>query len=257
MTAFLALLHRDLTVAARQAPFLLLATLTQPILVILVFGNLLPRLGLVSATLGIVMVPGLMAISILMAGVQGVLMPLVQDFSGTREVDERLLAPISVLGVTVGRIVAGAVHAATAGLVAGPVMILLMHGTGLGDVQPRWALLLPFIAICGLLSASFGLTLGTHVQPRFAGLLFAVVLGPMMLFGCAYYPWGHPQLKAIGSVRYLFLLNPLTFVSEAMRLAVTPEAPHMPTSLLLAGLLGWLLVFTLLGTRSFEKRAIL
>jgi len=42
-----------------------------------------------------------------------------------------------------------------------------------------------------------------------------------------------------------------------MRLAVTPDAPHMPTVLLLAGLLGWLLVFTLLGTRSFEKRAIL
>ena len=255
MTAFLALLHRDLTVAARQAPFLLLATLTQPILVILVFGNLLPRLGLVSATLGIVMVPGLMAISILMAGVQGVLMPLVQDFSGTREVDERLLAPISVFGVTAERIVAGAVHAATAGLVAGPVMILLMHGTGLGDVQPSWALLLPFIVICGLLSASFGLTLGTHVQPRFAGLLFAVVLGPMMLFGCAYYPWA--QLEKIGPVRYLFLLNPLTFVSEAMRLAVTPEGPHMSTVLLLSGLLGWLLVFTLLGTRSFEKRAIL
>jgi len=255
MTAFLALLHRDLTVAARQAPFLLLATLTQPILVILVFGNILPRLGLVSATFGIVMVPGLMAIAILMAGVQGVLMPLVQDFSGTREVDERLLAPISVFGVTVERIVAGAVHAATAGLVAGPAMILLMHGTGLGDVQPRWALLLPFIAICGLLSASFGLTLGTQVQPRFAGLLFAVVLGPMMLFGCAYYPWA--QLKEIGPVRFLFLLNPLTFVSEAMRLAVTPEAPHMPTPLLLAGLFGWLVTFTFLGTRAFEKRAIL
>jgi ABC-2 type transport system permease protein len=255
MTAFLALLHRDLTVAARQAPFLLIATLTQPILVILVFGNILPRLGLVSATFGIVMVPGLMAIAILMAGVQGVLMPLVQDFSGTREVDERLLAPISVFGVTAGRIVAGAVHSAAAGLVAGPAMILLMHGTGLGDVQPRWSLLLPFIAVCGLLSASFGLTLGTHVQPRFAGLLFAVVLGPMMLFGCAYYPWA--QLKAIGPLQYLFLLNPLTFVSEAMRLAVTPDAPHMPTWLLLAGLLAWLLVFTLLGTRSFEKRAIL
>ena len=227
MTAFLALLHRDLTVAARQAPFQLLATLTQPILVILVFGNILPRLGLVSANLGLVMVPGLMAIAILMAGVQGVLMPLVQDFSGTRELDERLLAPISVFGVTAGRIVAGAVHAAAAGLVAGPAMILLMHGAGLGDVQPRWALLLPFIAVCGLLSASFGLTLGTMVQPRFAGLLFAVVLGPMMLFGCAYYPWG--DLQKIGAIQYLFLLNPLTFVSEAMRLAVTPDAPHMPT----------------------------
>jgi ABC-2 type transport system permease protein len=134
-------------------------------------------------------------------------------------------------------------------------MILLMHGTGLGDVQPRWALLLPFVAIGGLLSAAFGLTLGTHVQPRFAGLLFAVVLGPMMLFGCAYYPWA--QLAKIGPLQYLFLLNPLTFLSEAMRLAVTPDAPHMPTALLLAGLAGWLLVFTLLGTRSFEKRAIL
>jgi len=255
MTAFLALLRRDLVVASRRAVFLLVATLTQPILVILVFGNILPRLGLVSATFGTVMMPGLMAIAILMAGVQGVLMPLVQDFSGTREVDERLLAPISVLGVTAERIVAGAVHAATAGLVAGPAMMLLMHGAGLGDVRPVWWQLLPLIAICGLLSAAFGLTLGTQVQPRFAGLLFAVVLGPMMLFGCAYYPWA--LLSKIGPLQYLFMLNPLTFVSEAMRLAVTPEAPHMPTLLLLGGLVGWLGVFTLLGKRAFEKRAIL
>ena len=41
------------------------------------------------------MVPGLMAIAILMAGVQGVLIPLVAaTFGRPREVDERLLAPI-------------------------------------------------------------------------------------------------------------------------------------------------------------------
>ena len=38
-----------------------------------------------------------------------------------------------------------------------------------------------------------------------------------VLFGCAYYPWA--RLSAIGPFQYLFLLNPLTFVSEAMRLA--------------------------------------
>jgi ABC-2 type transport system permease protein len=255
MTAFLALLRRDLQVASRQAPFLLVSTLTQPVLVILVFGNILPRLGLVSAHFGTVMVPGLMAISILMSGVQGVLLPLVQDLSGSREVDERLLAPVSVFGVSAGRIAAGAIQAALAGLLAGPVLMLLMHGTGLGDVRPTWWLLLPLVAACGLLSAAFGLTLGTQVQPRFAGLLFAVVLGPMMLFGCTYYPWA--QLRAIGAVQYLFLLNPLTFVSEAMRLAVTPEAPHMPAPLLVAGLVCWLSLFTFLGTRAFERRAIL
>jgi ABC-2 type transport system permease protein len=255
MTAFLALLRRDLVVASRNVTLLILSALTQPILVILVFGNILPRLGLVASDMGTVMVPGLMAIAILMAGVQGVLIPLVQALSGSREVDERLLAPMSVFGVSAGRIVAGAINAAAAGLVAGPAMIVLMHGVGLGDVGPRWLLLLPLVALCGLLSAAFGLTLGTNVQPRFSGLLFAVVLGPMMLFGCAYYPWA--RLSAIGPVQYLFLLNPLTFMSEAMRLAVTPETPHMPLPLLLAGLVGYLALFTFLGARSFERRTIL
>jgi len=255
MTAFLALLRRDLVVASRNVTLLILSALTQPILVILVFGNILPRLGLVAPDMGTVMVPGLMAIAILMAGVQGVLIPLVQDLSGSREVDERLLAPMSVFGVSAERIVAGAINAAAAGLVAGPAMILLMHGVGLGDVRPQWGLLLPLVALCGLLSAAFGLTLGTNVQPRFSGLLFAVVLGPMMLFGCAYYPWA--RLSAIGPVQYVFLLNPLTFMSEAMRLAVTPETPHMPLPLLLAGLVGYLALFTFLGARSFERRTIL
>lgn len=255
MTAFLALLRRDLVVASRHALPLLTATLTQPVLVVLVFGNIMPRLGLVSADFQAVMVPGLMAIAVLMAGVQGVLLPLAGDLSGSREVDERLLAPITVLGVALERIVAGAIHALVAGLVALPAMILLMHRVGGVDVRPHWLWLLPLAPVCGLLSAAFGLTLGTRVQPRFAGLLFAVVLGPMMLFGCAYYPYA--ALSAVGPVRYLFLLNPLTFVSEAMRLAVTPDAEHMPLPLLLAGLLAYLGLFTRTGALSFERRTIL
>jgi ABC-2 type transport system permease protein len=255
MTALLALLRRDLYVAARNAPMLLTAGLTQPVLVVLVFGNVLPRLHLVADEFRTVMLPGLMAISMLMAGVQGVLMPLMTDLAGTREVDERLLAPVTVFGVAVEKVLAGAVHAALAGLVTLPAMMLLMHGVMGAEVHPRWLALLPLVVLAGILSAALGLTLGTHVQPRFSGLLFAVVIGPLMLFGCAYYPWA--SLGALGAVRYLFLLNPLTFMSEAMRLAVTPDVPHMPLPLLLAGLVGFGALFTLLGTRSFEKRTIL
>ena len=74
-----------------------------------------------------------------------------------------------------------------------------------------------------MVSAAFGLTLGTRVQPRFSGLLFAVVLGPLMLFGCAYYPWA--ALDVLGPVQYVFLLNPLVFMSEAMRLRGDPGRP--------------------------------
>ena len=255
MTALLALLRRDLYVASRNAPMLLTAGLTQPILVVLVFGNVLPRLNLVADEFRTVMLPGLMAISMLMAGVQGVLMPLMTDLAGNREVDERLLAPITVFGVAMEKILAGSIHAALAGLVTLPAMMLLMHGVMGAEVHPRWLLLPPLVILAGFLSAAMGLTLGTHVQPRFSGLLFAVVIGPLMLFGCAYFPWA--SLTALGNVRYLFLLNPLTFMSEAMRLAVTPDVPHMPVPLLLGGLLGFGALFTLVGTRSFERRCIL
>lgn len=255
MTAFLALLRRDLHVASRNAIPLLLATLTQPILVVLVFGNILPRLHLVADAFRTIMLPGLMAITMLMAGVQGVLLPLTVDLSGTREVDERLLAPIGVLGVAMEKVVAGALHAAVAGLTALPAMILLMHRVSGVDVHPRWEVLAPLAALSGLLSAAFGLTLGTYVQPRFASLLFAIVLGPLMLFGCTYYPWS--SLHVLGPLQYLFLLNPLVFVSEALRMAVTPEVPHMPTSVLVAGLLAFAALFTLVGARSFARRTIL
>ena len=255
MTALLALLRRDLQVASRNALLLITSGLTQPVLVVLVFGNVLPRLHLVADEFRTVMLPGLMAISMLMAGVQGVLMPLMTDLAGNREVDERLLAPLTVFGVAVEKVLAGAIHAGLAGLITLPAMMLLMHGVMGAEVHPRWLALLPLAALAGILSAALGLTLGTHVQPRFSGLLFAVVIGPLMLFGCAYYPWA--SLTALGAVRYVFLLNPLTFMSEAMRLAVTPDVPHMPLPFLLTGLLGFGALFTFLGMRSFERRCIL
>ena len=255
MTAFLALLRRDMTVAVRTAGFYLVSALTQPVLVVLVFGNILPRIGLVADQFKTVMLPGLMSITMLMAGVQGVLMPLMTDLAGTREVDERLLAPIGVRGVAVERIVAGALHAAVAGLIAGPAMILLMHGVNGLSVTPNWFLMLPLVALSGLLAAAFGLTLGSNVQPRFAGLLFAVVIGPMMLFGCAYYPYN--SLTVLGPLRTVFLVNPLVFMSEAMRMAVTPNVPHMRVPLLFGGMAAHLLFFGWLGSRSFEKRTIL
>jgi len=255
MTAFFALLRRDLVVAGRNGAMLLMATLTQPVLVVLVFGNILPRLHLVADEFRTVMVPGLMSITMLMAGVQGVLMPLTIDLSGSREVDERILAPISVLGVALEKVIAGAIHAGLAGLIALPAMMLLMHRVTGVFVRPAWGILFPLVAASGVLSAAFGLTLGTRVQPRFSGLLFAVVLGPLMLFGCAYYPWA--ALSVLGPVQYVFLLNPLVFMSEAMRLSVTPAVPNKPLPLLVTGLVGFSALFLLSGARAFERRTIL
>ena len=202
------------------------------------------------------MVPGLMAIAILMAGVQGVLHaagagPLGHPRGGRAPARADRACSACRPGASSRARSTRPPRASW----PGPAMILLMHGVGLGDVRPTWSLLLPLVAICGLLSAAFGLTLGTDVQPRFAGLLFAVVLGPMMLFGCAYYPWA--QLSAIGPV-------PVPVPAEPAHVHERGDAPRRDARgaahaaaaaprrlLLLPRSLRWL------GARTFEKRTIL
>ena len=84
--------------------------------------------------------------------------------------------------------------------------------------------------------------------------MFNVLLGPMIFFGCAYYPWA--QLAVIPWFQKLVLVNPLVYASEGFRAALTSQLPHMPLARIFAGLIGFAVLFTLLGMRNFERRAI-
>jgi ABC-2 type transport system permease protein len=76
----------------------------------------------------------------------------------------------------------------------------------------------------------------------------------MMFFGCAYYPWR--GLDAVPVMKYLVLVNPLVYVAEGMRGALTPEVPHMPLPVAMGALFVIATVFWVMGFRSFRKRAI-
>jgi ABC-2 type transport system permease protein len=57
-------------------------------------------------------------------------------------------------------------------------------------------------------------------------------------------------------MKYLVLVNPLVYVAEGLRGALTPEVPHMPVPVSMAALLVITTLFWLMGLRSFRKRAI-
>jgi ABC-2 type transport system permease protein len=99
-----------------------------------------------------------------------------------------------------------------------------------------------------------GLLLGSAISPTQIGLMFSVVVAPMIFFGCAYYPW--QGLDAVPAMKYLVLVNPLVYVAEGMRGVLTPQLPHMSLAAVIAALLAITAVFWLLGIRSFERRAI-
>jgi hypothetical protein len=96
--------------------------------------------------------------------------------------------------------------------------------------------------------------LGTVVRPQHIGLMFAVVVVPMTFLGCVYYPWA-----ALHPIRWLqigVLINPLVYMSEGLRAALTPGLPHMPVALFLVALTVAVLVLSSIGVRAFRRRTI-
>ena len=79
-------------------------------------------------------------------------------------------------------------------------------------------------------------------------------VAPMIFFGCAYYPW--VGLSAAPVIKYAVLINPLVYVSEGMRAALTPKLPHMSIAMVFGALAVVTTVFWLLGYRTFERRAV-
>src|SRR5882724_3744234 len=221
MTAtFIALLHRDLRVARRELHYFLLRVGLQPLLFTFIFGFVMPRLGIIQRGYTGMLLPGILGLSMTLSSMQAVALPLVIDFGWTKEIEDRLLAPISIYGVAIEKILVGILQAMIAGLVVLPLAWLLM---------------------------------GVHLSLGLVELI-QLVLVAMIFFGCAYYPWA--TLHGIPWFQRAVLLNPLVYASEGFRLALTPEMPHMSPWLVYGGLLGFSLLFTWLGLRKFKQRAV-
>jgi ABC-2 type transport system permease protein len=250
---FLALLRRDVTVARKELPFFLVRTIMQPLLFIIVFGALLPRMGFVGAAYRAALLPGILAISLTMSAIQAVSLPMMQDFGWTKEIEDRLLAPVPTGVVAAEKIVAAVIQALVAGIVVLPIARIIMGPIPNLSFANTGAIIV--IALLGATAfSSLGMWLGTAISPQQIGLMFSVIVAPMIFFGCAYYPWR--GLDKVPVVKYLVLINPLVYVAEGLRGVMTPETPHMSLGVVAVALILMTIAGWMLGMRSFYKRAI-
>lgn len=258
------LLERDWRVMRREFFIVLARSAMQPLLFVVVFGYLLPAMGTIDGdAYAPILLPGILAMSTVLSGMQAVTLPIAIDLGFVREIDDRLLCPIRVEWIGVEKILFGAFQATISAILVIPLALLIMAG----EVGLSWsqipALVLVIIA-ASLLAASFGLFLGTLVQPRQLALVFSVIITPLIFFGCAQYSWvqlGVPGLRIGGPqgfpwLQYLVLINPLVYASEALRAVITPAAPHMPWWGIVTGGVTALAVFATLGIRRFKARAL-
>lgn len=250
---FYALLARDGNVARRNLVPMLMQNLLQPLLFTFVFGRVMTASGMMPAAYKSILLPGIMAISMVLAGVQAVAMPLITEFQFTREIEDRLLAPIETKWLAIEKIVAGMIQASVSGLVVIPAAWLLMgSGTEIHFGKP-----LEFIVVAllvALFSAAGGLTLGCSIGQTQIGLMFSLVLAPMMMFGCAYYPWS--ALATFPILQYAVLINPLVYASEGLRGALAPQFPHIDTMVVIAALAVIDIALLYVGLKKFQSKAV-
>jgi ABC-2 type transport system permease protein len=194
-----------------------------------------------------------MANTLMFQGVTGVALPLVQEFSVSKEIEDRVMAPVPVEVVGLTKVVSAAIQAFVAGWVVVPAVWL---ATG-GNAPMSWAhplLLLTVMPLCALVGAALGLLLGTVISPRRINYLFALLLVPLSLLGCVYYPW--VTLHAIPWLQYLTLINPVVYMSEGLRAALSPGIPHMPLGMVYGLLTTALAVMLWIGLAKFKARVL-
>src|SRR5271163_5186973 len=124
---FLALLGRDAHVARRDFMPLVLQTFLQPMMFVFIFGRVMVSSGYMPAAYKSLLLPGIMAISMIFTGVWAVAMPLIAEFQFTREIEDRLLAPMEISWLAIEKVVFGTLQAIVAGLVVIPAAWLLLR----------------------------------------------------------------------------------------------------------------------------------
>ena len=251
--AFGAMLARDAHVARRNIVQILFQTFLQPLLFVFIFGRVMVGSGYMPVAYKSLLLPGIIAISMVFTGIWAVCMPLIAEFQWTREIEDRLLAPIDISWIAIEKVVAGMIQASVAGLVVLPLAWLVL-GRGV-DISIHGPLkFVAMILLVALFSAAGGLALGCSMNQQHVGLMFSMILTPMIFFGCTYYPWS--ALNTFPILQKAVLINPLVYASEGLRSALVPQSSDLPTVAILAALIFFDVLLLIVGLRQFEKKAV-
>lgn len=259
--SFLAMLAREVRVLRRQAITFIARTILQPLLMVVVFFYILPKVGggpmgsSGSTEFSTILVPGLIAMSMMMTGMMSVIFPLMMELGWTKEIADRLLAPLPTWGLALQKIAAGGIQALISGIVVFPI-VLFVHAPGHAPAVhvSNWPLLVAVMLLSAVAAPALGLFLGTLVDPQKMNQVFGFVLMPAAMLGCVYFPW--QALSSIQWLQYVVLINPIVYASEGLRTAITPAMPHMHPAIFLPVLAGMCVVLCFLACRTFTRRVL-
>jgi ABC-2 type transport system permease protein len=257
--SFAALIARDLRVLMHMPSTFLLRTVLNPLMFVFVFTYLYPHIGaarfgqIAGQSLATVALPGLVASAIFFQGLTAVALPLSMEFGATREIEDRVMAPVPYALAAAAKVCFSALQSLLAAAIVFP-LVYLIPATPIHIQIASWSTLVLAAVMGSLLAGFLGLLLGTVVEIRKISIVFAVAVVPLTFLGCVYYPWA--SLHAVRWVQIVVLANPLVYLSEALRAALTPTLPHMATWASLPTLTVLTVAIAWAATKTFTRRVL-
>lgn len=236
LTAFVAIVSRDLLVMRREVIVFLLQTLIQPLFFLFVFGKVLSTIGAANVGFSTLLLPGVVALTVFLTAFQGPAIDLARDLNVIREIDDRLLAPLPTVLVAVEKVLLATLRALIGGAFIFPLAFWVL-GSGYQVRTDLLGVLIGLMVLVALVGASLGLVLGSATPIQMLPLIFALVLTPLIFTGCTFYPWA--SLGAIKWFQVVTLFNPLTYAAEGMRYAMVPPVQGQAVQTLA---IGWVLL---------------
>lgn len=146
----------------------------------------------------------------------------------------------------------GVLESFIGGLIVLPISLIFMGSRISIQMTPHAIpLLVLALVLTALDSAALGLLVGTIVKPSQIAAMFPGFLMPVVFLGSIFYTW--KQLTPIPVMQVITLLDPLTWVNEAIRGIMTPQIDSLPLPAALIGVVVWITVLGLIAFRRFNK----
>ena len=170
LVAFGSLILRDLVVLRKTLKEFIPRTILQPFLLVFVFTYVFPKIGqgvggtAQASTFSTVLVAGVVGLAILFQGIQSVSLPMVQEFGYTREIEDRVLAPMPVWLVAIQKAMWGALSGLISALIVFPIAAVV-PATAV-HLHINWLVLITLVPLACYTCGALGLTFGTRFDPR-------------------------------------------------------------------------------------------
>ena len=201
--AFWAMVKRDLLVQWRDKGEFIFRVAKLPFILILVYGFMLPTVGILPATFPTHMFCGM--IGMLIAGIHGTAVPVSMDFHNLREIEDRLLASLSTRTVAYAKMFVGILESFIGGLIVLPISLIFMGSKiTIQMTLSSLPLLILVLVLTVMASAALGLLVGTIVKPSQIAAMFPGFLMPVVFLCSIFYTWNQlaPLPVMQGITRY-------------------------------------------------------